>query len=139
VELAKSCYYAIRGLLLLARQPAPFPPMLLRDIAGGVKAPEAFMSKIFQNLRASRIVRSHRGRERGYSLARPSGEISLYDIIVAMRGSAALRSLALGPGVAGGVEVQLQEAWSDIEEQVVTALKGRTLHGLLQNASPTSA
>lgn len=138
MELAKSCDYAIRGLLLVARQPDPFQPMLLHDIAGRVRAPEAFMSKIFQNLRASRVVRSHRGRERGYSLARPAGEISLYDIIVAMRGPAALRTLALGPGGAGGVEGRLHQAWRDIEEQVVTALKGQTLFGLLQNAAPAS-
>jgi Rrf2 family protein len=130
LELAKSCDYAIRGLLYLAERTNPFQPVLLRDIAERANAPEAFMSKVFQSLRASNVVRSHRGRERGYALARSPEEISLYDIIVAMKGPAALQSRRpAGPRRYG--EDVFQRAWTQIEEQLVVALKNNTLQTML--------
>lgn len=133
VELAKSCDYAIRGLLCLAERPDPFEPVLLRDIAEQARAPEPFMSKVFQSLRASHVVRSHRGRDRGYSLARPPQDISLYDVILAMQGPAALQSIA--PSVSGrGGENAFLRAWEQIEQQVVDALKRNTLQTMLQTS-----
>jgi len=137
MELAKGCDYAIRGLLYLAQRPDPFEPVLLREIAQQAKAPEAFMSKVFQGLRASRIVRSHRGRARGYSLARPPDEISLYDVIVAMQGHAALLSVHPSPD-AKDVERAFQEAWKRIEQQIVDSLKGNTLQSMLHSVAEGS-
>lgn len=134
MELAKSCDYAIRGLLYLAERPNPFQPVLLRDIASSASAPEAFMSKVFQSLRASNVVRSHRGRERGYSLARPPDEISLYDVIVAMKGPAALNSIHHPPGGGDGRDA-FRRAWKRIEEQFAVALRSSTLETMLQSAA----
>ena len=131
MELAKSCDYAIRGLLYLAKRPDPFEPVLLRDIATRADAPEAFMSKVFQSLRASNVVRSHRGRQRGYSLARSPDEISLYDIIVAMKGPASLSSMHLS-GAPGGHDDAFGRTWTQIEEQLADALKSNTLESMLR-------
>jgi Rrf2 family protein len=130
VELAKSCDYAIQGLLYLAKRDDPFEPVLLRDIAARAHAPEAFLSKLFQTLRASNLVRSHRGKKRGYSLARPPRDISLYDIIVATDGPATLRSIP-NRALPNGTEEAFRQAWSKIEDQMVEALKHTTLHTIL--------
>jgi len=132
VDIAKSCDYAIRGLLLLAQRANPYEPVLLRDIAKQAGAPEAFLSKIFQNLRASSLVRSHRGAKRGYALARPPADISLYDIVVATEGVAALRSApSNGPAVKGGDA--FQRVWAEIEDVVAQSMKRTTLHSMLEN------
>jgi Rrf2 family protein len=138
VELAKSCDYALRGLLYLAQRGDPFEPILLRDIASGAEAPEAYLSKVFQSLRASNLVRSHRGRKRGYSLARPARNISLYDIILALEGPAALHS------VPDGVELDasqdpVQWVWSRIENQFVSAVKQTTLRSIMDEAEEGKA
>lgn len=138
MELAKSCDYAVRGLLYLAQQPDPFKPVLLRDVARESRAPEAFMSKVFQGLRACHIVRSHRGRARGYSLARPAAEISLFDVILAMQGQAALSSIA-PPATAEHAEQAFQQAWQRIEQQIVESLKRNTLETLLRSSADTGA
>jgi len=130
VELAKSCDYAIRGLLYLAERDDPFTPVLLRDIARRSNAPEAFLSKLFQNLRASNLVRSHRGRTRGYSLARPAKDISLYDIIVATEGPGIVRSMRTRPASAKAEEA-FRRAWAQIEDQMVSTLKNTTLQAIL--------
>jgi Rrf2 family protein len=130
MELAKSCDYAIRGLLHLAQRPNPLEPVLLREIAASANAPEAFLSKVFQSLRASGLVRSHRGRRRGYALARAPQEISLYDIVLAMEGPAALRSLH-GEAMAPGGHSAFQSVWDQIEDQVAQTMKSTTLLTLL--------
>ena len=109
----------------------PFEPVLLRDIAERAHVPEAFLSKLFQSLRASALVKSHRGKERGYSLARPADEISLYDVILATEGPATLRSIPSHALLAGSEEA-FQKAWNQIEEQVVQALKRTTLQIIVE-------
>lgn len=133
MALAKSCDYAVRGLLLLAQQEDPFEPVLLRDIAARSGAPEAYLSKVFQSLRASNLVRSHRGRKRGYSLARRPKGISLYDVILALEGPAALHSVPRGADLDAS-EDPLQWVWSEIEDQFVRIVKGTTLRSILDQA-----
>ena len=130
MDLAKSCDYAIRGLLYLAQRPDPFQPVLLRDIAPHAKAPAAYLSKVFQTLRASNLVRSHRGRERGYSLARAPQAVSLYDVIIALEGPAALRSL---PPLARQAEDgdAFRRVWGEIEEKIVETMRNTTLWTIL--------
>ena len=92
MELARGCRYAVQGLVYLAERTQPGSPVLLRDIAAAIRAPEAFLSKIFQSLRAAGILRSHRGIERGYALARDPAAITLYDVVLATEGHASLHS-----------------------------------------------
>ena len=130
MELAKSCHYAMGGLLFLAQRGDPFEPVLLRDIAARTNAPEAFLSKVFQTLRASNLVRSHRGKKRGYSLAKPPEEISLHDVILATEGPAALRSFQGGAG-RGQASSAFERVWEQVENQVVQTLKHTTLRTIL--------
>lgn len=127
MELARSCHYAVRGLVFLAGREHPEEPVLLRDIAGAIEAPEAFLSKIFQSLRASGIVRSHRGTSRGYGLARDAMEISLYDVIVATEGPA---SLHMGELVADDLGGPFASVWVQVEKLVEDRLRSTTIHDL---------
>jgi len=129
VELARSCYHAIRGLVFLAQKAGPREPVMLRDIAEATGAPEAFLSKIFQSLRAAGIVRSHRGVKRGYSLARDAAEISLYQVIVATEGPARLHA---GPLVAQEAGGPFGRIWGDVEELVANRLRSTTVKDLAQ-------
>jgi len=128
MELARSCHYAIRGLVFLAGKERPDQPVLLRDIAEAINAPEAFLSKIFQNLRASSIVRSHRGTERGYALARDASEISMYDVIVATEGPASLHTSLVVTEETGGSFATL---WTEVEALVASRLRSTTIEDLV--------
>jgi Rrf2 family protein len=127
MELAKSCRYAVQGLAYLAGRKRLDEPVMLRDIAAAIEAPEAFLSKIFQSLRASDIVRSHRGLSRGYTLARDPSEITLYEIIVATEGPAALHT----PGeTAGEGGAAFGGVWREVEGLVANRLRSVTLKSL---------
>ena len=138
MDLAKSCDYAVRGLLYLAQQDDPFEPVLLREIARRADAPEPYLSKVFQGLRASNLVRSHRGRRRGYSLARSPRKISLYDVILALEGPAALRSIPEGSDV-DPEEEPFRWVWGRIEEQFVDTMRQTTLRSILQQTGEVNA
>jgi len=127
VELAKSCHYAVRGLVFLAGRTKPEEPVLLRDIAQQTGAPEAFLSKIFQNLRSAGIVRSHRGVQRGYALARDPGEISLYDVILATEGPASVHT---GEHLKEEMGPQFAKVWSEVEELIAQRLRSVTIKDL---------
>ena len=132
MELAKSCRYAVQGLAYLAGTKRLDEPVMLRDIAAAVNAPEAFLSKIFQSLRASGIVRSHRGVIRGYTLARPAEQITLYDLIVATEGPATLHT----PGaIAGEAGESFAAVWEDVEAIVARRLRTITMKDLAANPS----
>lgn len=51
------------------------------DLAAAQGIPPQFLVDILTNLRTDRLVRSHRGREGGYELARPGTEISIADVL----------------------------------------------------------
>ena len=132
MELAKSCRYAIQALLHLAGRERLDEPVMLRDIAAAIEAPEAFLSKIFQALRASGIVRSHRGVIRGYTMARDPKEITLYDLILATEGSISLHT----------PEVTAQEAgeafggvWHELEDLVAARLRSISVFDLARQSS----
>ena len=127
MEIAKSCHYAVRGLVYLTRRPHPEAPVMLRDIAEAIQAPEAFLSKIFQMLRVSGIVRSHRGTIRGYGLARPPAEVSLYDVVVATAGSATVQTGAL---VKREMGAPFASFWTEIEELLANKLRSTTIQDL---------
>ena len=132
MELAKSCHYALRGLVFLAAPERRGKPVLLRDAAEAIEAPEAFLSKIFQSLRASGILRSYRGRSRGYALARQPEEITLYDVIVAAEGPASLHT---DTQVAQEGGEPFASVWQEVESLVAVRLRSTTIQDLVSQSN----
>lgn len=133
MELARSCHYAVRGLVFLAARQRQGEPVLLRDVARAIEAPEAFLSKIFQSLRASGILRSYRGTSRGYALARQPSEVSLYDAIIATEGVASLHTDAV---IAQEGGEPFASVWQEVEELVALRLRSTTIDDLAFQSPP---
>jgi Rrf2 family protein len=77
--------YAVRAVVELAdsRQDAP---RKVDELAQAQGIPVSFLENILTQLRSAGIVRSQRGPEGGYWLARPAGEVNLAQIIRAVEG-----------------------------------------------------
>lgn len=133
MELAKGCYYAIRGLVFLAQRDGCPGPVMLRKIAEATRAPEASLSRVFQTLRSAKIVRSHRGHARGYSLAHDPADISAYDIVLATNGRARLHTGQLVTREAGS---PFGGIWEEVEELVADRLRAVTLRDLAADGQP---
>jgi Rrf2 family protein len=85
MQVTSGADYGLRGLLYLAKQP-PGRLVVAAEIAEAEKMPEYFFSKIFQNLAKAGLVNSVRGSSGGFSLARPSEEITVLQAIEAIEG-----------------------------------------------------
>lgn len=85
LPLSKGCQYAIRTAAFLSLEPVGtvFPR---REVSRRTKIAYAFVSKILQAMTKAGLLRSHRGAQRGYSLARPARQISLLDVVSAYDG-----------------------------------------------------
>ena len=76
--------YAVRALLELAQ--AGEGPVKGERLSQAQAIPLKFLENILIDLRHAGVVRSQRGAEGGYWLARPAAEISVADVIRAVEG-----------------------------------------------------
>jgi Rrf2 family protein len=76
--------YAVRAAIELARHEGS--PSKGDDLARAQEIPLSFLENILNQLKSAGLVRTQRGPEGGYWLARPAGEITLAEIIRAVEG-----------------------------------------------------
>jgi Rrf2 family protein len=77
--------YAVRAVVELAGS-SQGSPRKVDDIAQAQQIPVSFLENILTQLRSSGVVRSQRGPEGGYWLARPAEELDLAHVIRAVEG-----------------------------------------------------
>lgn len=85
MQLNQATDYAFRVILYLAKLPFGEVARSI-TIAEQQNIPSRFLQKIMRLLLAAGLVKSYRGVVGGFALAKPSEEITLYDVIVAMEG-----------------------------------------------------
>lgn len=83
--LSQKAKYALRALLMLA-EADPEELVLVKDIADHQNVPRKFLELIMLELKRHGFVHSQRGRNGGYTLARPAEAISFGQVIRALDG-----------------------------------------------------
>lgn len=78
--------YATRAVLALSRHYPDAVALRMDDVAEEQGVPPKYLPQILIELKARGIVRSVRGKEGGYLLARPPAEITLGDVLRAVQG-----------------------------------------------------
>ena len=104
-------------------------------IAQAQAIPLKFLLNIMNELRHEGIVRSQRGSDGGYRLARPAGAITLAEIIRAVDGP--LSTVRDGPpqdALYEGPARALREVWVGIQQSLEVTLEGITLADLLDGS-----
>jgi Rrf2 family protein len=87
VRITARVDYAVRAAIVLAAAEAEgAAPVKGERIGAGQGIPVKYLESILSELRQAGIVRSQRGSEGGYWLARPAGEISVAEVIRAVEG-----------------------------------------------------
>ena len=77
--------YAVRAVVELASS-SQDSPRKVDEVAQAQGIPVSFLENILTQLRSAGIVRSQRGPEGGYGLAKPAAEVNLAQIIRAVEG-----------------------------------------------------
>jgi Rrf2 family transcriptional regulator, iron-sulfur cluster assembly transcription factor len=116
--LSKSCEYGLRATLYLAgRAPGELTP--IRSVSEALHLPYHFLAKIAQTLTSARILTSVRGPHGGVALARPAGEITLEEIVIAIDGPHIFTECVLGlPGCGTRRACPLHAAWAPARDLV---------------------
>ncbi|MCW5932842.1 MAG: Rrf2 family transcriptional regulator [Fimbriimonadia bacterium] len=85
LDIGVKTEYASRALALLA-QAGEGAIVTVKDLAKQGDISVHFLYSIFDSLERHGLVHSHKGRVRGFALARPAEEISFLDILQAVEG-----------------------------------------------------
>ncbi len=88
--------YGLRILLDLATHVSE-KPRLIRDIAESQQISEKYISRLIVDLRRARLVRSVRGANGGFHLAKSPKEITLLEILETMEGTISIVDCVLTP------------------------------------------
>ncbi len=88
--LTQRSRYALRAMLMLAREQVGQPPVPMSRIANEAQIPRKFLEIILGELRQAGFVLSTRGKSGGFHLSRPAHLISFGDIIRTIEGPLAL-------------------------------------------------
>ena len=131
LRLTSATDYAIRAMIHLACLPDG-AQALRDDIARVQGIPSSFMAKILRNLVRARLLRSARGVNGGFALARSATEICLLDIVEAIEGPLCLTNcVSEPPGCELTAECPAASVWTEVQDAMREILKGRSLEDLV--------
>jgi Rrf2 family protein len=129
--------YALRAVIELAA--AGDGPIKGERIAQAQEIPLKFLENILGDLRQAGIVRSQRGVEGGYWLARPPEEISVADVVRTVEGPIA-NVRGIGPesvSYVGSAE-RLQDVWIAVRANLRAVLERVTIADVARGELPDS-
>jgi Rrf2 family protein len=130
--------YAVRAMAELAAAGSD-SPVKAEDVAAAQDMPVAFVLTILSDLRRAHLVRSHRGRMGGYSLAYPAAEITIADIARAIDGPlATIRDVSLRDLSYHGPATTLVEVWMAVRTSLRGVLEAVTLADLVADQLPAN-
>jgi Rrf2 family protein len=112
VKLSVKSDYAARAVLGLARHYQPGVSMRVEDLAMEQGIPANYLVQILIELKSNQIVKSQRGKDGGYMLARPPAEITLGDILRCVHGNV-FDTPALSDA---RCPMELREAWRKLQK-----------------------
>jgi Rrf2 family protein len=135
VQISAKTDYAVRALLSLA---AHEPDLVKVDeIVGEQGLPRKFVEAILGELRRAALVRSRRGAEGGYALARPADEITLGAVIRAVDGPLAeIRGLRAHETNYAGAAEHLPDVWVAVRAALRSVLDETSLAQVLSGKLP---
>ncbi|EKF22861.1 rrf2 family protein [Mycolicibacterium hassiacum DSM 44199] len=128
--------YAVRAMVQLATVPEG-SVVKTDDLAKAQGIPPQFLVDILSDLRTDRLVRSHRGREGGYALARPATEISIADVLRCIDGPlASVRDIGLGDLPYSGPTAALTDVWRALRASMRSVLEQTSLADVASGQLP---
>jgi Rrf2 family protein len=127
MKLSRESKYGMAGMIYLARQ-HPGAVIAVKTVAGAEALPPTFLAKTFSRLAREGLLRSHRGRRRGYELARSPRDISVRDILEGIEGRDLFeRCIFWSDRCSEQASCPLHETWKAVRPRLADLLSGVTL------------
>ena len=134
MRLSARVDYALRAAAELA---AAGEPRTVDQLAAAQQIPAKYLESILGELRRGGLLRSQRGPDGGYRLARPAAEISIADVIRALDGELAnIRGSRPEHLEYVGAAVTLQKVWIALRASERAILEQVTLDHVARSRLP---
>src|SRR5688572_20099737 len=134
VRISAKADYAVRAAVELASAEGPVKG---DHIAQSQSIPLKFLENILIEMRHAGLVRSQRGREGGYWLARPADEITIADVVRAVEGPLAhVRGERAESLSYEGAAEPLQRLWVAVRANLRAVLESVTLADIVSGSLP---
>lgn len=126
MQITRQADYALRAMLFLARL-EPNQRAATNQIADSQKIPPSFLAKIISQLSIAGLIHTSRGARGGVSLARPSEEISVLEVVEAIDGPIALNECTLSPdNCPFGEDCPIHDLWCTSQSDLINKLRTTT-------------
>ncbi len=137
VRITAKADYAVRAAVELAAAEESAKPVKGEYLAGLQGIPQNFLENILTELRRAGIVRSRRGAEGGYQLARPGSEVTVADVLRAVEGPlAAVQGVRPDQLAYEGAAERLPEVWVALRASLRDVLEHVTLADIARGRLP---
>ncbi|MEO6858112.1 MAG: Rrf2 family transcriptional regulator [Solirubrobacteraceae bacterium] len=138
MRISAKADYAVRAMVELAAADGERPVKAER-IANAQGIPLNFLENILGELRHAGIVRSHRGAEGGFRLAKPAAEISVADVIRAVEGPlASVRGAPPEEADYTGAASALPRVWIAVRVNLRRVVEQVTIADIAEDSIPAS-
>ncbi len=138
MRISAKADYAVRAVVELAAAEGDRPVKAER-VATAQEIPLNFLENILGELRHAGIVRSHRGAEGGFRLAKPADQVTVADVIRAVEGP--LASVRGGPpedASYAGAATTLPRVWIAVRANLRRVVEHVTIADIAGSKLPRS-
>ena len=138
MRISAKADYAVRAIVELAADEGD-KPVKAERIATAQEIPLNFLENILGELRHAGLVRSHRGAEGGFRLAKPPEEVTVADVIRAVEGP--LASVRGGPpedAAYAGAASSLPRVWIAVRANLRRVVENVTVADIAASKLPAT-
>lgn len=139
VRISHKVDYGVRALVYLAQAEAAAPGVPVKGdvLAAAESIPPKFLNDILRRLRSGGLLRSQRGGDGGWALARDPGDVTVADVIRVLEGPlASVRGIRPHDLADEGVPEPFVSLWVAVRVSLRSVLEGVTVADLAQGKLP---
>lgn len=140
MKLSTRVRYAARALVELAAA-YPGQTVSLANISAAQQISAKYLEQLLRGLRLAGLVRSVRGQQGGYSLARPPADITLQDVYMAVEKEEFLRVHCTDNPTECpmGDICSTRDTWVEVNDAIASILERTTIQNLFEKAEEKRA
>ena len=122
IIFSRRCEYALQAVLYLALKPE-YERTSIKELTKHIKMPSPFLAKILQDLTHKGLLVSFKGPRGGFMLGKPASEITLFNIVEAIDGTAFMNSCVLGfKECSSTTPCSMHPEWGGIRDRIYSTL-----------------
>ncbi len=131
---SKACEYGIRALTVIAKASDEDRKLGIKEICEKAQTPISFTAKILQTLVKKGLIRSQKGPSGGFYIDNQLAQVSLYDVVEAIDGSAVFEKCGLGLKACDASRpCPLHDEFEVVRDQLEQMCKSNDLQTLTSN------